>query len=90
MKARFGGTDLIALVFFFVASASLAFAEANSKPLSYGLSRTIHSKVLNEDRTVSIAVPRPDRRLSAPVRESEDRQGGLRAGLRERIGAGRV
>jgi len=57
MKARFGGTDLIALVFFFVASASLAFAEANSKPLSYGLSRTIHSKVLNEDRTVSIRLP---------------------------------
>ena len=43
-----------------------------------------------KDRLVPFVVPRARGRLSPPLRESQDAQGRLRAGMRERVGARRL
>jgi uncharacterized protein len=57
MQARFGSTAILGLFVFLSSTAGLSHSQADNKPVVYGISRTIHSTVLNEERTVLIRLP---------------------------------
>lgn len=57
MNAMFGGTALVALFLCTVGMAGSSFAQVDNTPVVFGTSRTIHSQVLGEDRTLLIHLP---------------------------------